>query len=89
MTMLQSSTGRRRRPTPPGFEESVQRQHPHPREQQQQPQAQQQQTPDPPIYRDLLARWADAGRTLPGRRDPEWSRLTSSPVWPTTSSGLY
>ncbi|WP_314253717.1 hypothetical protein [Streptomyces sp. DSM 40907] len=45
--------------------------------------------PDPPIYLDLLARWADAGRTLPGRRDPEWSRLTSSPVWPTTSSGLY
>ncbi|MFB7257468.1 hypothetical protein [Streptomyces nojiriensis] len=45
--------------------------------------------PDPPIYRDLLARWADAGRTLPGLRDPEWSRLTSSPVWPTTSSGLY
>ncbi|WP_327412800.1 hypothetical protein [Streptomyces sp. NBC_01233] len=70
---------------PPGFEESVQRhQHQHQREQQQQ-----QQTPDPPIYRDLLARWADAGRTLPGRRDPEWSRLTSSPVWPTTSSGLY
>ncbi|MFJ6758113.1 MULTISPECIES: hypothetical protein [unclassified Streptomyces] len=85
MTMLQSSTGRRRRPTPPGFEESVQRQHPHQREQQQQ----QQQAPDPPIYRELLARWADAGRTLPGRRDPEWSRLTSSPVWPTTSSGLY
>ncbi|MFJ6485621.1 MULTISPECIES: hypothetical protein [unclassified Streptomyces] len=44
---------------------------------------------DPPIYLDLLTRWADAGRTLPGRRDPEWSRLTSSPVWPTTSSGLY
>ncbi|MEU9088219.1 hypothetical protein [Streptomyces sp. NPDC048357] len=53
------------------------------------PREPQQQTPDPPIYRDLLARWADAGRTLPGRRDPEWSRLTSSPVWPTTSSGLY
>nr|WP_229920691.1 hypothetical protein [Streptomyces avidinii] len=84
MTMLQSSTGRRRRPVPPGFEESVQR----PREQPQQPQ-QPQPAPDPPIYRDLLARWADAGRTLPGRRDPEWSRLTSSPVWPTTSSGLY
>ncbi|MGZ9929762.1 hypothetical protein ACXNSR_07680 [Streptomyces sp. NC-S4] len=47
------------------------------------------QVADPPIYQDLLARWADAGRTLPGRRDPEWSRLTSSPVWPTTSSGLY
>ncbi|WSP97557.1 hypothetical protein OG444_07910 [Streptomyces sp. NBC_01232] len=78
MTMLQSSTGRRRRPVTPGFEESVQR-----------PREQPQQAPDPPIYRDLLARWADAGRTLPGRRDPEWSRLTSSPVWPTSSSGLY
>lgn len=68
----------------PGFEESVQR----PREQA--PQASQvPQVADPPIYQDLLARWADAGRTLPGRRDPEWSLLTSSPVWPTTSSGLY
>ncbi|MEU6297936.1 hypothetical protein [Streptomyces erythrochromogenes] len=65
-----------------GFEESVQR--PLPRES-----LREQQAPDPPIYRDLLARWADAGRTLPGRRDPEWSRLTSSPVWPSTSSGLY
>ncbi|MFI8102854.1 hypothetical protein ACIQUQ_22150 [Streptomyces sp. NPDC101118] len=67
MTMLQSapSTGRRRKPTSPGYEESVQH---HPA--------------DPPIYRALLARWATDGRTLPGRRDPEWSRLTSSPVWP-------
>ncbi|MER7734504.1 hypothetical protein ABTX80_26795 [Streptomyces erythrochromogenes] len=65
-----------------GFEESVPR--PLPREP-----LREQQAPDPPIYRDLLARWADAGRTLPGRRDPEWSRLTSSPVWPSTSSGLY
>ncbi|MFJ1563448.1 hypothetical protein [Streptomyces erythrochromogenes] len=65
-----------------GFEESVQR--PLPREP-----LREQQAPDTPIYRDLLARWADAGRTLPGRRDPEWSRLTSSPVWPSTSSGLY
>ncbi|WP_411106590.1 hypothetical protein [Streptomyces sp. cmx-4-9] len=45
--------------------------------------------PDPPIYRALLARYADDGRTLPGRRDPEWARLTTSPVWPATSSGLY
>ncbi|MEV7420833.1 hypothetical protein [Streptomyces sp. NPDC089919] len=37
---------------------------------------------DPPIYRALLARWATDGRTLPGRRDPEWARLTSAPVWP-------
>nr|WP_046780294.1 hypothetical protein [Streptomyces yangpuensis] len=82
MSTLQSSTGRRRRPMSSGFEESVQR--PLRREPQRE-----QQVPDPPIYRDLLARWADAGRTLPGRRDPEWSRLTSSPVWPSISSGLY
>ncbi|MET3985172.1 hypothetical protein ABIC27_003049 [Streptomyces sp. PvR034] len=30
----------------------------------------------------MLARWADDGRTLPGRRDPEWSQITSAPVWP-------
>ncbi|MCB5180618.1 hypothetical protein [Streptomyces antimicrobicus] len=63
MTLLDTSTGRRRRPAPPGFEESVQQS-------------------DPPIYRDLIDRWTVEGRTLPGRRDPEWSRLTSSPVWP-------
>ncbi|MGW7454898.1 hypothetical protein, partial [Streptomyces sp. NPDC054787] len=71
-------------------EESVQQlhQHQHPH-QSPQPPREQQQVPDPPIYRDLVARWADDGRTLPGRRDPEWSRLTSSPIWPTGSSGLY
>ncbi|WP_260610246.1 hypothetical protein [Streptomyces sp. WAC06614] len=37
---------------------------------------------DPPIYRDLVDRWTVEGRTVPGRRDPEWSRLMSSPVWP-------
>ncbi|MBT2407292.1 MULTISPECIES: hypothetical protein [unclassified Streptomyces] len=69
MTTLETATprtGRRRRPTPPGHEESVQ----------------QQRYPDPPIYRALLARWADDGRTLPGRGDPEWSEVASSPIWP-------
>ncbi|MFJ5550749.1 hypothetical protein [Streptomyces sp. NPDC093225] len=72
MTMLHSepSTGRRRRPTPPGYEESVPRTAAPPR------------PADPPIYRALLARWTADGRTLPGSRDPEWARLTSSPVWP-------
>ncbi|MEU7554624.1 hypothetical protein AB0B01_20175 [Streptomyces sp. NPDC044571] len=42
----------------------------------------QQRQPDPPIYRALLARWADDGRTLPGRRDPEWSRVAGAPIWP-------
>ncbi|AWK12846.1 hypothetical protein DDQ41_11215 [Streptomyces spongiicola] len=37
--------------------------------------------PDPPIYRDLLHRWAGAGRTLPGRRDHEWNRLAAAPAW--------
>ncbi|MFD8523869.1 hypothetical protein [Streptomyces capillispiralis] len=35
------------------------------------------QPPDPPIYRDLLRTWADRGRTLPGRHDPEWTRLAA------------
>ncbi|MER7465982.1 hypothetical protein [Streptomyces sp. NPDC097981] len=37
---------------------------------------------DPPIYRVLLIRWAEDGRTLPGHRDPEWSRIATSPIWP-------
>ncbi|WP_405981695.1 hypothetical protein [Streptomyces sp. NBC_00158] len=74
--------GRRRRPTPPGYEESVQQAVPEPGGQHGRPRH-----PDPPIYGDLLARWAAAGRTLPGRRDPEWSRITSSPIWP--SGPLY
>lgn len=41
------------------------------------------QAPDPPIYRALLTRWEEDGRTLPGQRDPEWSRIASSPIWPT------
>ncbi|WP_258023972.1 hypothetical protein [Streptomyces bambusae] len=66
--MLDTSTGRRRRPAPPApvppaFEESVQQ-------------------ADPPIYSALIDRWTVEGRTLPGRRDPEWSHLTSSSVWP-------
>ncbi|MEU6808865.1 hypothetical protein ABZ920_07640 [Streptomyces sp. NPDC046831] len=35
---------------------------------------------DPPIYRDLLRTWADRGRTLPGRHDPEWVRLAAPPA---------
>ncbi|MFE9258328.1 hypothetical protein [Streptomyces sp. NPDC006879] len=68
MTTLLSAptTGRRRRPVPPGYEEPVP-----------QPPA------DPPIYRELLRRWAAEGRALPGHRDPEWSRLVSTRVWPT------
>lgn len=32
---------------------------------------------DPPIYRDLVRTWADRGRMLPGRHDPEWTRLAA------------
>ncbi|GGW51144.1 hypothetical protein GCM10010503_30220 [Streptomyces lucensis JCM 4490] len=35
---------------------------------------------DPPIYRDLMRTWADRGRTLPGRHDPEWVRLAAPTV---------
>ena len=37
------------------------------------------QLPDPPIYRELMRTWADRGRTLPGRHDPEWVRLAAPP----------
>ncbi|NEA43755.1 hypothetical protein [Streptomyces sp. SID11385] len=35
---------------------------------------------DPPLYRALLARWAERGATLPLRGDPEWERLAAPPV---------
>lgn len=35
---------------------------------------------DPPIYRALIRTWADRGRTLPGRHDPEWVRLAAPSV---------
>ncbi|SCE15958.1 hypothetical protein GA0115252_13286 [Streptomyces sp. DfronAA-171] len=35
---------------------------------------------DPPIYRALLARWAERGATLPLGGDPEWERLAAPPV---------
>ncbi|MEU1517818.1 hypothetical protein ABZ490_37700 [Streptomyces sp. NPDC005811] len=38
--------------------------------------------PDPPLYRELLRAWADRGRTLPGRHDPEWVRLVTPQVRP-------
>ncbi|MBO1331516.1 hypothetical protein J3486_09595 [Streptomyces sp. VRA16 Mangrove soil] len=41
--------------------------------------------PDPPIYRALIASWADRGKTLPGRHDPEWVRL----VAPTVRTGQF
>ncbi len=34
---------------------------------------------DPPIYRELMRVWAEQGRTLPGRHDPEWTRLAAPP----------
>ncbi|MFJ8491591.1 hypothetical protein ACIRBZ_25055 [Streptomyces sp. NPDC094038] len=40
---------------------------------------------DPPIYRDLMRTWADRGRALPGRHDPEWVRLAA----PTVTRGQF
>ncbi|OON71411.1 hypothetical protein GBW32_04875 [Streptomyces tsukubensis] len=79
MTQVDSPTGRRRRASAaePHTAESVP----------------QWQTPpptlaDPPIYRELMAHWAEHGRTLPGRRDPEWSRLAAPPVRSGQFSGI-
>ncbi|MFF2194879.1 hypothetical protein [Streptomyces sp. NPDC058157] len=86
MTTLETPApraGRRRRPTPPGYEESVQQAVAHPVYEPSRPGPQGYRgQPDPPIYTALLARWAADGRTLPGRRDPDWSRIASSPIWP-------
>ncbi|MER8016265.1 hypothetical protein ACIQ7S_27005 [Streptomyces griseoluteus] len=35
---------------------------------------------DPPIYTELMRVWADRGRTLPGRHDPEWAELAAPTV---------
>lgn len=35
-----------------------------------------------PIYEQLAREWAAAGRTLPGRLDPEWTRLSRYPPQP-------
>ncbi|MBK3630701.1 hypothetical protein JHN59_39105 [Streptomyces sp. MBT49] len=43
---------------------------------------------DPPIYQDLMRTWADRGRTLPGRHDPEWIRLAAPQVRPGQFSGF-
>ncbi|MCQ4206497.1 hypothetical protein [Streptomyces longispororuber] len=40
---------------------------------------------DPPIYRAMVTSWADRGKTLPGRHDPEWARL----VAPTVRTGQF
>ncbi|MEU6948743.1 MULTISPECIES: hypothetical protein [unclassified Streptomyces] len=57
----------RRRLAEPRFEESVPQPPPH--------------LSDPPIYKALISQWASHGRTLPGRTDQEWNRLTAAPVW--------
>ncbi|WP_399134194.1 hypothetical protein [Streptomyces sp. Li-HN-5-11] len=63
MTPIHPATGRRRRVYAPAPAESVPPASP--------------QLSDPPIYRDLVRAWADRGRTLPGRHDPEWIRLAA------------
>ncbi|UQT61931.1 hypothetical protein M4V62_34960 [Streptomyces durmitorensis] len=44
------------------------------------PQPQQPHLLDPPIYRALIRSWAERGKTLPGRHDPEWVRLAAPAV---------
>ncbi|PVC87588.1 hypothetical protein DBP12_30300 [Streptomyces sp. CS014] len=36
---------------------------------------------DPPIYSALLRQWESAGRTVPGRRDAEWTQAAALPAW--------
>ncbi|MBK3643699.1 hypothetical protein [Streptomyces sp. MBT33] len=36
-----------------------------------------------PIYAALAARWATAGRVVPGQADQEWNMLMSRRPWPT------
>ena len=71
MTLTYATTGQLYRP----FAESV----PPPRNQLARPYL------DPPIYRTLIRLWSERGRTLPGRHDPEWVRLTAPP----TGTGSY
>ncbi|MFI9311148.1 hypothetical protein [Streptomyces triculaminicus] len=35
-----------------------------------------------PIFEQLVADWTAAGRAVPGRNDPEWSRLAGQSPWP-------
>src|SRR4051794_21892520 len=78
-TPTPAPTGRRRQllsPVPaPVFAESVHRSQPSPLSHSQ----------DPPLYRALVASWAEHGKTLPGRHDPEWARL----VAPTVLTGQF
>ncbi|MET7512301.1 hypothetical protein ABZS88_02250 [Streptomyces sp. NPDC005480] len=78
MPLTQSATGRRRRLLVPTTAESV----PQP------PPPERPAPPDPPIYRALVRHWADRGKTLPGRHDPEWARLVASPVGAGQFSGF-
>ncbi|WSL11729.1 hypothetical protein OG194_39330 [Streptomyces sp. NBC_01288] len=66
MTPTYAPTGRQRRIFVPVPAESVPPAPPQPQ--------------DPPIYLDLMRSWADRGRTLPGRHDPEWVRLAAPPL---------
>ncbi|MEU6277404.1 hypothetical protein ABZ871_34135 [Streptomyces populi] len=69
MSPTPSATGRRRRILVPAPAEPVHWAPPPP------PPVQ-----DPPIYRALMRAWADRGRALPGRHDPEWARLAAPSV---------
>ncbi|WP_367048835.1 hypothetical protein [Streptomyces sp. Je 1-332] len=88
--MAPPPTGRRRRtlltaPSSPAESVPQRPQQPHPQPHQQPyqpppPQPQPSHLQDPPIYRALIRSWAERGKTLPGRHDPEWVRLAAPPV---------
>ncbi|MFF2849611.1 hypothetical protein ACFVT5_25230 [Streptomyces sp. NPDC058001] len=39
------------------------------------------QSPEP-VYTSLVEAWHRAGRTVPGRPDPEWDTLVTREIWP-------
>ncbi|MET7520469.1 hypothetical protein ABZS88_45525 [Streptomyces sp. NPDC005480] len=39
-------------------------------------------TPGEPIFAALAARWAEAGRVVPGQADGEWAMLAGNCPWP-------
>ncbi|MEU6662522.1 hypothetical protein [Streptomyces sp. NPDC046821] len=44
---------------------------------------------DEPLYGELLDRWRDQGRTLPGAPDREWDEIVSRDIWPGDGHGRW
>jgi len=41
--------------------------------------------PEEPIFNELVRRWSDTGRTVPGQDDQEWDALAGASAWPQTT----